>query len=313
MNYTDNPSRPRLHFWFGPLTMMMFLNNYNMWSGTTHQAQCWQLKAGVSSALDDVRNNHPNDCCGLAYFTTPYYNSIVAPMGQDYATLKNALFFPRSLLADIPANPAAEWRPYAGAGMSTTNGNIPNAQSQTDASTGLSLGFNLLSPSPAVNPDPLRRGRRGAAKIVVFETDGIPNATQRFALNRLGYDSYYSFVGGADPAGPHAAAYAVVDQIVKPVGATNTAGADGGHSLPNAPARVYAIGFGDIFSTAQAGTATEFLLEVQKRGNTSRATDTVADFPARQIITGPYQVRIANLRDALERIFQSGVQVTLVE
>jgi hypothetical protein len=313
MCYTDNPSRPRLHFWFGPLTMLMFLKDYNMWSGTAHQAQCWQLKAGVSSALDDVRNNHPNDCCGLAYFTIPYYNSVVVPMGQDYATLKNALFFPRSLLPDIPVNPAAEWRPYAGIGMSTTNGNIPNAQNQTDANTGLSLAFNLLSASPAVNPDPLRRGRRGAAKIVVFETDGIPNATQRFTLNRFGYDSYYSFAGGSDPAGPHNAAYAVVDQIVKPVGATNAAGTDGGHSLPNAPARVYAIGFGDIFSTAQAGTATEFLLEVQKRGNTSRAADTVADFPARQIITGPYQVRIANLRDALERILQSGVQVTLVE
>src|SRR5262249_10880858 len=23
MNYTDNPSRPRMHFWFGPMTMMM--------------------------------------------------------------------------------------------------------------------------------------------------------------------------------------------------------------------------------------------------------------------------------------------------
>ena len=46
-------------------------------------------------------------------------------------------------------------------------------------------------------------------------------------------------------------------------------------------------------------------------GNTSASTD--ASIPSYQIITGPYLTRIDNLRTGLERIFQGGVQVTLVE
>jgi len=312
MNYADNPSRPRLHFWFGPLTMMTFLHDYNMWSGTTHQAQSWQLKAGVNSALDDIRNNHPNDCCGLAYFSNNDYNSIIVPMGTDWPTLKNALFFPRTLLSSIPTTPTAEWRPYNAAnGLQSTRGNIPNAQGSTDPCTGLSLAYNLLSSSPSVNSDPTRRGRRGAMKMVIFETDGIPNSTQPFNLTKKGYDSYYTFGGNTPDTDPYNAAYDVVTQIAKPMAPTNGTGVDSGLSLPNAPARVYAIGFGDIFSTSAGPTAANFLLNVQKKGNTSASTDT--SIPSTQIITGSYQTRIANLRSALERICDSGVQVTLIE
>jgi hypothetical protein len=311
MSYTDNPSRPRLHFWFGPLTMMMFLSEYNYWSGSTHQAQSWQLKVGVNSALDDIRNNHPNDLCGMAFFTRPYYNSIIVPLGQDWPTLKNSLFFPRSLLTSIPTDATAEWRPYDSDGLSVTNGNIPNAQNTTDPVTGLALAYNLLSPSPNVHTDPARRGRRGAAKMVIFETDGIPNATQPFNLQKAGYNSYYTYGGSTPNTDPEGAALDVVTQICKPASSVTTSGTDSGHSLPNAPARVYAIGFGDIFSTTAGPNAASFLLDVQKRGNTSASTDTA--MPSHQIITGSYQTRIDNLRTALERIVQSGVQVTLIE
>jgi hypothetical protein len=313
LNYTDNPSRPRMHFWFGPLTLLTFLNDFNMWSGTTHQAQCWQLKAGVNSALDDIRNNHPNDHCGLAYFSNNDYNSVVVPTGQDWFALKTALFFPRSVLPSITSpTSTAEWRPYGAAGgMQSTRGNIPNAQGSTDPVTGMSLAYNLLSPSQYVNTDPTRRGRRGATKMVIFETDGIPNSTQPFNLQKWGYDSYYTFGGSTPNTDPKGAAYDVVDQIRKPAASVNTAGADGGLSLPNAPARVYAIGFGDIFSTTAGPTAEAFLLAVQKKGGTSPASATA--MPGAQIITGPYQARIDNLRTALQTICQSGVQVTLIE
>ena len=313
MYYTDNPSRPRMHFWFGPVSMVLFLDNYNMWSGTTHQAQSWQLKSGINSALDDIRNNHPNDYCGLAYFSNNDYNSIIVPTGQDWFTLKNALFFPRSILPSITSTTStAELRPYTAAtGLQNTRGDIPNAQGSTDPVTGLSLAYNILSPSQYVNTDPARRGRRGAAKIVIFETDGIPNSTQPFNIQKKGYDSYYTFGGTAPNTDPKGAAYDVIDQIRKPAATNNTNTVDSGMSLPNAPARVYAIGFGDIFSTTAGPTAAAFLLAVQQRGGTSSATDT--SIPARQIITGPYQTRIDNLRTALQTIVQSGVQVTLIE
>src|SRR5262249_4747954 len=68
MNYSDTRVRPRLQFWFGPVSMLCFLSDNNSSSyarnwlpGTCHEAHCWQLKAGVNSALDDVKKNHPND------------------------------------------------------------------------------------------------------------------------------------------------------------------------------------------------------------------------------------------------------------
>ncbi len=311
MNYTDNPSRPRLHFWFGPQTMMLFLNQFNYWSGTTHQAQSWQLKAGVNSAIDDIRNNHPNDNVGMAFFTTPRYTDVVVPIGQDYTTLKNSLFFPKSLLSSLLTDNTVELRPYSNTAMGTSFGDIPNAQSSTDPVTGMALAFNLLSPAPSTNIDPTRRGRRGASKVVIFETDGIPNSTQPYNLTMAGYNSVYVYGGTTPVSDPSNAAIAVVTQICKSTATVNTAGTDSGYSLPNAPARVYAIGFGDIFNTTSAGTAKTFLLNIQKAGQTSASTDT--SIPSYQIITGAYQDRIANLRTGLERILQGGVQVTLIE
>src|SRR4029079_6886535 len=72
LHYTEHPSRPRLHFWFGPITMMQFISEQgsstsrDYWPGTVHEAQAWQLKAAINSVLDDIKNNHPNDYVGLA-------------------------------------------------------------------------------------------------------------------------------------------------------------------------------------------------------------------------------------------------------
>ena len=76
MAYNDNPLRPRLHFWFGPLSFMGFISadaggtGSNMNPGTCNESQCWQLKAGMNSVLDDVNNNHPNHYVGMTMFTT---------------------------------------------------------------------------------------------------------------------------------------------------------------------------------------------------------------------------------------------------
>ena len=315
MGYTDNPSRPRMHFWFGPITMMNFLYANGMYAGTVHEAQCWQLKAGVSSSIGDIRNNHPNDQVGLAFFQTSgtastSYQTPIVDMGQDWQTMRDALYYPRTLLATTTSNPNTEFRPYNTAMTYLGGANIPNAQNATDPNSGLSMAYNMLSSSTnaAVHPDPTRTGRRGASKIVIFETDGIPNNVQNYTFNQLGFNSYYS-LGGASPGAADTAAINAVTQIRK---ATSlTAAGDSGHSLPNAPARVYAIGFGDIFSTANATTAKTFLLNIQKAGGTSEAA--ASSIPNEQIITGTYTTRIDNLKTALERILQSGVQVTLIE
>jgi len=52
--------------------------------------------------------------------------------------------------------------------------------------------------------------------------------------------------------------------------------------------------------------AKAFLNQCAVLGGTGSLPDT-------QIITGPYQQRITRMRDCLERIFQSGVSVVLIE
>ena len=74
MHYADNPLRPRSHFWFGPMSMIDFLGNYNLWNqvspansrfcwwpGTCHESPLYACKLGIRAALFDIKDNHPND------------------------------------------------------------------------------------------------------------------------------------------------------------------------------------------------------------------------------------------------------------
>lgn len=342
MAYTDNPSRPRAQLWFGPITMMAFLANRtsNMWPGTAHESQSWQMKAGMNSALDDIRNNSPNTFVGMCYFTQNDYGFISVSCSQDWTSLKAALFYPQTLLnADKIGDPTQEVRPYDMNFSYLGGGDVPNAQGGTDPNTGLAMAFNILSPSPSVtlpprpstwpSPNP-RNGRRGASKVVIFETDGVPNAHSNTAYTTAGYNSYYSTPttwtsDGNGDVNAITPSLAIVDKMVLPMASTTSG--NSGLGTSTSPARVYAIGFGDLFSTSSATyqpTARQFLLDVQKHGNTSAATDTIGtasavppysdgQFPQYQIVTGPYNTRIASLKTAFERIMQSGVQVTLIE
>lgn len=329
-NYMTNPLRPRGHFWFGPITMMDFIaanstNNgsgRNWTAGTAHESQCWQLKAAMNSALDDIRNNHPNDECGLCFFAYNNFQSARVTTAQNWTNLKNSLFYPNSLLSTV-STVTTEVRPYTTSFGDALTGNIPNSNGGTDPNTGFALAYNLLSPSGG--------GRRGAAKLVVFETDGVPNAYQAWSYSQAGYNSSYTRTGNGASLGNGNStvitqATSVIDQIVKNVASDTTS--DSGHSLPNTKARVYAIGFGDLFSTPSATfqpQARSFLLTVQKKGNTSASSATA--IPDNQIITGAYQRpdpslpvsptnpagRIEKLRDAMQTIMQGGVQVTLIQ
>jgi Flp pilus assembly protein TadG len=332
MNYTDNPSRPRQHFWFGPLSMMAFISarsgsaGRQYWAaGTVHEAQNWQLKAAVNSALDDIKNNHPNDYCSLVYFSNYLFQTPRVPMGQDWQALKLSLFYPNfrpgqsqgdfiSLLKG--GDTTTEIRPYTSSMGNALAGNNPNANGGTDPVSGFAMAFNALSWSPSAQTARTPygtvnggTGRRGAAKIVIFETDGVPNGRPAWTYTNGGSADAYYREGGSNP-GSSAADDAV--QITKKM---RLNAGSGGFSLPSAPCRVFAIGFGDLYSVtpepAGATSGKAFLLDIQQEGGTSAVTDTA--LPAGHIISGPYQTRIDNLKDTLQRIMQSGVQVTLIQ
>jgi Flp pilus assembly protein TadG len=325
MSYTDVPSMPRLHFWFGPLTMLGFISDrggqYGWLAGTVHQTQCWQLKAGMNSALDDIKNNHPNDYCSLCYFANYNFQTPRVTMGQNWNRLKNALFYPYSLLPAIEGgDTTTELRPYTSTLSNALVGNLPNANGGTDPVSGFAQAFNTLSWSTSVynartSPNNTSAnggsGRRGAAKIVIYETDGVPNGRPPWTYMNPGTANAYWREGGSSPGSSAA------DDSIQVVKKMMLQQGSGGFSLPNASCKVHCLAFGDLFTTPYTTAAQNgllYLLNMQKEGGTSpTSASAYTDFPPGKIIAGSYQNRITNLRTALEQILQSGIQVTLVE
>jgi hypothetical protein len=199
------------------------------------------------------------------------------------------------------------------------------------------VAFNLLSSSTALPSASYgARGRRGASKIVIFETDGQPNQEPNWTLTGSGVDTRYTESGSAEiwngDANLNNAArkgIAVVNRLVAPVTTSGWSGHD---------AKVYAVAFGSLFTgyngsnfysmSSSAQQALRFCYRLQQVGGTSGPGDPPSMIPYQQVVTGPYQRpnpalpedpvtnppgRIEKMRLAFERIMQSGVQVTLVE
>ena len=109
MAYDDCPVHPRAHCGSGPLTMLGYLSidsqnlHYNWFAGTTYEAHTWQLKAGIQSALDDIKKNHPNDLASLNFWSQLQRVQHVprVPMGRNYDQMKNCLFYPFSLVGNL--------------------------------------------------------------------------------------------------------------------------------------------------------------------------------------------------------------------
>jgi len=318
MHYNDNPLRPRLHFWFGPLSMMTFITadnsgNSNMWPGTVHESQSWVLKAGVNSALEDIRKNHPNDWACEIFFSDA--NSFATPrvtLGRDYSTMRNALFFPFSLLSSL-GDANAEIRPYDTSFTYNGKGDIPNANGGTTPEMAFKAAYNQFSGASGYS------GRHGALKVVIFETDGVPNTLgDGTFVNGGAYKSYFNSIGAGTYLGNNDAtvvsrAVAAVSQIC----ALDSAGLPGYSSTRN-PARVHAIAFGNLFESGSSlrGTALDFLAQVQVAGNTSPSGTDGTGYESTEpykVIIGDSTTRVDKIRQALERIMQSGVQVSLIQ
>ena len=344
MNYTDNPVHPRMQFWFGPQSMMGFLQYQSNWlPGNCLEAPCWQLKVGINAALNDIQNNHPNDMAAMIFFSgSSNYNVPRVSMGKQYVTMQNALFYPFTLL-DFLGTSSATMRPFQTVGATSaspsgiqdaTDAIIPNAAGETCPQMGFELAFNEFSNASTSSTTYL--GRRGAAKIVIFETDGVPNVTCSGSLTQAGGSGpgywYYSNIGNAQwqsvsltlHSPPKDDARAVVRQIV----ALDSANPPGYSTVRN-PAQVHAIAFGELFEpttpSAMQPSALRFLAAVQIDGNTSPTPPGTWDndsldyqtyysnLQPYKIITGSATDRIAKISQAMQTIMQSGVSVALIQ
>src|SRR5262249_15544242 len=148
----------------------------------------------------------------------------------------------------------------------------------TSPEQGFKVAYNQFSGATGYN------GRRGAAKMVIFETDGVPNTpangSSANATLVLGtppaYNSYYSPLseGGFVANNDHTVVQRALD-VVQTICNLDSANPPG-YSTAKTPVRVHAIGFGDLFQfqTTRTQQALSFLLKVQQIGATSTATDT---------------------------------------
>jgi Flp pilus assembly protein TadG len=328
MHYNDNPIHPRLNFWFGPVSFLSFLSDYrigrNWLPGTAHESATWQLKAGIQSALVDIKKNHPNDQAALIYFSTlSEYNVARVPMGKDFTRMNNALFYPYSLL-DSLSDSNAEIRPYgnsfntsylgtiSGGSISSgqwdnkTSGEIPNADGGTDPEMAFMVAYNQFSSATGFN------GRKGANKMIVFETDGVPTSNANGTFQSGG--AYLSKFTGISDAGSSGADDIYALNTLQYVCNLTSANPNGYSTIKN-PVSVHSIAFGQLFETNSTSTgkpaAMDFLVKCQIKGNTSPSGATTLN--SEKMIIGTYNQRIEKIRSAFEKVLQSGIQITLIE
>jgi Flp pilus assembly protein TadG len=357
MAYDDCPIHPRLHTWFGPLSMMGFMGgyvknasnaqeDYNWFAGTTYEAQTWQLKAGIQSALDDIKNNHPNDLASLAFFSSHNgFSTARVPMSTRYDRMKTALFYPFSLIDNL-SNANTEIRPYStttpasanssGITIDNYSGNIPLADGSTNPAMGLMVSYNQFNWTGGYT------GRNGAAKIVILETDGVANQTCNGNFTAVsGGNGAYQWTGVANGSNVGNGDYRALNAAISLSHLINQDKAGtkawpsfppyvGGTSAPanfynktapgfstvRQPAYVHTLAFGYLFEDSTTSNmktlALEFLRNVQMAGGLA-ADPTTGNIEEYKRIVGPYDQRIDKLRDALQRIMQGGIQVALIE
>jgi hypothetical protein len=194
-------------------------------------------------------------------------------------------------------------------------------------------------------------GRKGAAKTVLLETDGVANQKVNGTFAPVsgggGAHEWTAIANGGSAPSPFNGHPQAMDPAITlawllaqdaagskpwPAFPDYTSGAgvapagppakwsgltlDGpGFSTTRNPARVHAIGFGELFEPGNGSPvrtrALEFLRNIQIAGGTS--PEGTAAIEPYKVVTGTAEERIDKLRQALERIMQGGIQVALIE
>ncbi|MCS6851967.1 MAG: hypothetical protein NZ700_12455, partial [Gemmataceae bacterium] len=167
-------------------------------------------------------------------------------------------------------------------------------------------------------------GRRGARKMIVFETDGRPTqyASAGFVSSGGPYKSYYQIrVNPAETSGEfpgtsgtnyYTQVYDIVDRIVAED--TTTASPGPGYRRGGRNVLIHCLAFGSMFepnsTDPNKGPALTMLGEIQARGG---LPNPIEDW--KHIVAGPggdYNTKIDKIRDAFNRIMQDGIQVSLL-
>ena len=322
----------------------------------------WQCKAGVQAAIQDIKSNHPNDMVSVISFSGPagynplfpgvlqngFYNMVRAPLGRDYNRMIDSLYFaPRTM------NTGQELSPY-----DTDMTDVPRAVAGTNYAFGLMLAYNQFSRGSAENDlraytnSPFPRGtagglgRRGAQKMIIFETDGACSSTCYDTLSNMfsdqgPYKSYFkvrqkdsqpansaALPGNEFPnflTGSYNTAETQCKEVADLICASDTSPTLSGFSMKRKPVRIHCLAFGSLFDpatpttdpaaaatlAAQRDRALQLLQYMQYKGGVQTAADIPLESYKR--IIGNSTTRINNLRDAFSKVMQDGYSITLIE
>jgi Flp pilus assembly protein TadG len=323
MNYNDNPRRPRHRFWFGPMTMIQFISDTGLLPGTAHDISMYPAKLGISAAIDDIKNNHPNDLVSLILFNRPRFNGeapergrfsqVQMSLSRDYAALQDALWFP-------PNSKTADVRPWDPDGLQTPRSGA-DYQANTCSNYGFMLAYNQFSANATLRSSSVGgMGRKGSQRLIIFETDGMTNIAAIANFVQDGKNSYYQ-IGPTDSVTASGSAesetYAVVDRLV----ALETDNVNGpGFAKPGRPVIIHCIAFGAIFEPTASGTekdnAIRLLQTISAKGGTyfpSSLSDTSNGDQRYKFCIGTLDERREKLRQAFRRITDSGTTPALIE
>ena len=354
MNYNDNPARPQLRYWFGPMAMVDYLQNYNMASnvanyfymqpGDTYEAPIYTAKQAFVAAINTMQANHPNDWVTTIFYSWPRasangvgrFNSVRSPLGTNYDYASASLLFPFGTINADGSPNGTELTPYAsdpstGQVPSADFTDVPRADGDTCFAMALMQCYNQFAvtkptdttlrsyatSSPINFPSGMAggQGRQGAQKVVIFETDGLPNCSATAALASAGSYSYYKVRYNMNNQGsseyPAVTATtinnpAVLNQIYSLITQLSTT-----YGTSRNPFRLYSIGFGPVFTGANSGAALSTLQSMQYYAGTQSSAST--PLTSNQVITGTDAQMSAAMIDAYTSILQNGVQIALIK
>ena len=355
MSYTDNPQRPNLRYWFSPIMMVDYLQNYNMDTnvanyfymqpGDSYEAPLYTAKEAYLATISTVQMNHPNDWVTVVPYSWPRssansssgrFNCVSCPMGTNYNYASSALVYPFSTINADGSPNKTEITPYdpdpaTGNVPSSNFMDTPRADGDTCFAMALMLCYNQLAVTPStdstlrsfVTSSPITfpasmaggMGRKGSQKVIIFETDGLPNCMSTASLVNAGAYKYYQI--RYDMNRPYSSEYpsvtastinnsSVLSQIYSLIQQLVT-----DYSTARNPFRLYALGFGPVFQGPNASGALSTLQTMQYYAGTQSSPST--PLAANQVVTGTDAVMSANMVNAFTSILDSGVQIALIK
>lgn len=321
MNSLDNPKRPRHRFWFGGITMIQYLLDCGLLPGTANDISMIAAKLGIAGAIQDIQNNHPNDQVALLFYSRPAFSGEnvdigqftkpQAVLGRDYAGMINALWYP-------PNSSASDVRPWDANGLQAPRAHGDYC-SNTATSYGLMMAYNQFSSSSALQSAGIGgNGRRGAAKLVILETDGMANvATNAGTTNAGPYLSYYDLPSTGSISSSGTAATTDATNVATQICAMDTASSPlPGFSTSRNAALIHCIVFGAIFEPTASGStqsqAVTLMQQISTIGSTNFPSSPAGQDGYKWCI-GTLPERQNKLRQAFTNILDQEVGIILVK